>query len=74
MCRYIKMRALASFKKLLEKIYRTHASLVHASVKFKSSCTVSISDVRSGSGKDLFVLAEGTNNLILDYGVLMFWC
>ena len=38
-CRY-NMRALASFKKVLKKIYRTHTSLVHMSVKFKSSCNI----------------------------------
>ena len=29
-----------SFKKLLKQIYGMHASLVHMSVKLKSSCTI----------------------------------
>ena len=35
----INTRVLVSFKKLHERIYEMHTSLVHMNVKLKSSCT-----------------------------------
>ena len=33
-------KQLASYKELLAKLWAIHASVLHASVKFKSSCTI----------------------------------
>ena len=44
-----------SFKKLLKKIYGMQASLVHMSVKLKSSCTIKLYD-RVGVGVDLHLM------------------